>query len=237
MSERQEDLIASLRDSLLWALQHITPPFNFESYKKAASHFQDEIKIVEGEELELAGEDTEAHDYQTCGQPYDGCGDGWDGECPSCAAHTHALEQTTVLEAQVAEHRREIENLVIDIERVLKGEPLDTNALSNLHLIQKELTAARAKVRKVRTKKAPPVLGPRTRQALDQFAAAIGGWVPPSPSSAADKKSYSTDRRQLREVYRLYAAGKWKEAKSKAMRMDTILRELIPDHLWDITDL
>ena len=51
----------------------------------------------------------------------------------------------------VLEHKREIENIVIDIEKVLKGEPLSDNALNNLHLIQQQINEFRELKRKDRS--------------------------------------------------------------------------------------
>lgn len=136
MCERQSDFVGQLMIALRWALNHVQPPFDFGEYRKAAELLGD--TFVPGPVL-----DTEDDVCRTCGASYVDGGDGYDGECPSCADRSYAVDLVDELEGEVLEHKREIENLVIDIEKVLKGETLSDNALNNLHLIQAQINEFR----------------------------------------------------------------------------------------------
>lgn len=68
-------------------------------------------------------------------------------------------------------------------------------------------------------------------EALEEFAACIDRWVSPKGSGMA--KVFAGDRKNMREVLRLCRKGDWNKAAYKARSMDTILRENIPDLLWE----
>lgn len=70
----------------------------------------------------------------------------------------------------------------------------------------------------------------RLEQALESFEQSIEGW---QPSLDESKKLYSADRKQMRAVLNLCKKDKWREAYNKAWMLDTILRDNIPDVLWD----
>ncbi len=70
----------------------------------------------------------------------------------------------------------------------------------------------------------------KIEQALTQFQQSIEGWQPSKGESA---KVYTSDRKQMMEVLVLCRRGQWAGAYDKARSMDTILRDNIPDALWD----
>lgn len=70
----------------------------------------------------------------------------------------------------------------------------------------------------------------KIEQALVQFQQSIEGWRPSKGESA---KVYTADRAQMTEVLTLCRRGQWSDAYNKARHMDTILRDHIPDALWD----
>ena len=58
-------------------------------------------------------------------------------------------------------------------------------------------------------------------------------------SSEEDKefgKMYTADRKQMTKVLNLLKEGKLKQAYNTAHRLDTILRDNIPDSVWKLLD-
>ena len=47
------------------------------------------------------------------------------------------------------------------------------------------------------------------------------------------KKMFTQDRRDLRKVLSSYKTGKWAKGGSLASNLDTAVREMIPDPIWD----
>lgn len=48
------------------------------------------------------------------------------------------------------------------------------------------------------------------------------------------RKSYTQDRKDLRRVQTLYKKGRWAEAGEFSSHLDTMVREMIPDPIWDV---
>jgi hypothetical protein len=46
-------------------------------------------------------------------------------------------------------------------------------------------------------------------------------------------KMYVADRKAMKEVLSLYKKMEWKKASDKARKMDTAVREYIPDKIWN----
>jgi len=69
----------------------------------------------------------------------------------------------------------------------------------------------------------------------DAFAEAIRAWRDtskrPEPKMV---KCYTSDRVQMRHVLSLFRQGKILQSARAAYDMDTILRDLIPNGMWDI---
>lgn len=54
------------------------------------------------------------------------------------------------------------------------------------------------------------------------------------PGDDADlRKCYTQDRRDLRRVQTLYKRGQWAKAGEFASGLDTLVREMIPDTIWE----
>lgn len=60
------------------------------------------------------------------------------------------------------------------------------------------------------------------------------------PSSSTDdremRKIARTDAQAIRSIASLVRAGRITEAYNKASGLDTIVREIIPDHFWDFAE-
>lgn len=67
---------------------------------------------------------------------------------------------------------------------------------------------------------------------VEAFEKAIESWRD-EKADARTKKCYTADRRDLKKVLAQYRKGKFEEAGKLADRLDTIIRELIPQPAWD----
>ena len=50
------------------------------------------------------------------------------------------------------------------------------------------------------------------------------------------KSVYTADRKQLRHVRSLIRQRKYQEAHDAAMHLDTIIRDLVPEEIWDFLE-
>jgi len=74
---------------------------------------------------------------------------------------------------------------------------------------------------------------PKMQAALEAFDKRIKAWQPERGSDAATKKFYATDRKDMRAVLSACRKGDWIRAGDLAGHLDTILRDEIPQLLWD----
>lgn len=65
---------------------------------------------------------------------------------------------------------------------------------------------------------------------MDQI---IDSWRASPGEDAEMRKCYTQDRKDLRRVLTLYKRGSWKQAADFADSLDTLVREMIPDPIWD----
>jgi hypothetical protein len=72
-----------------------------------------------------------------------------------------------------------------------------------------------------------------TKKMLQEFEAVIEEWSQNPPVDKDLVSVYAADRKQMRAVIKLIQAGKVKLAAKRAMELDTILREQIPEALYD----
>jgi hypothetical protein len=72
---------------------------------------------------------------------------------------------------------------------------------------------------------------------LASFAKVIDGWS--GRAAACDKKLarvYETDAAQLWKIHSLIRKGKCDEALNRAVMLDTIVRDLIPEAVWKLME-
>lgn len=72
------------------------------------------------------------------------------------------------------------------------------------------------------------------KEIIEEFEESIRGWTHSAGEGKDMAKAYTADRKALREVLSLFRKKKFKEALEKAWRLDTIVRERIPDRAWII---
>lgn len=74
---------------------------------------------------------------------------------------------------------------------------------------------------------------PAITEALNQFQESIKNWKAGDGNHDLDNV-YAADRKQLRIVLILCRQGEWIKAKNAAHRLDTIVRDVIPQKAWDL---
>lgn len=70
---------------------------------------------------------------------------------------------------------------------------------------------------------------------MEDFKKRIKSWKCPYKDVFLNK-AYTKDRKELRKVYNLIKAGKWKAAGEIAKYLDTIVREQIPSVIYNHID-
>lgn len=60
----------------------------------------------------------------------------------------------------------------------------------------------------------------------------IDGWRASPGDDANMRKCYTQDRKDLRRVLTLYKRGSWRQAGEFASHLDTMVREMVPDSIW-----
>ena len=63
------------------------------------------------------------------------------------------------------------------------------------------------------------------------------GWPSSSPNDREMRKIARTDAQAIRSIATLLRSGQITEAHNRASGLDTIVREIIPDHFWDFAEL
>jgi len=72
------------------------------------------------------------------------------------------------------------------------------------------------------------------KEALEAFAERIREWRPGERADAKTRQLYTKDRKDMRAVLSACRKNNWKKARELTMLMDTILRDEIPDKLWNL---
>jgi hypothetical protein len=72
-------------------------------------------------------------------------------------------------------------------------------------------------------------------QICEEFKSAISNWKDPNDDEVMEKV-YRSDREDLKEVLELLQKGDFEKAWAKAQRLDTIVRDLIPDLAWNLME-
>jgi hypothetical protein len=74
---------------------------------------------------------------------------------------------------------------------------------------------------------------PKMKAALEAFDKRIRNRQPVKGASIAFRKIYTQYRNDMRAVLRACEKGDWNRASLLAGRLDTVLRDEIPQYLWD----
>lgn len=69
--------------------------------------------------------------------------------------------------------------------------------------------------------------------AIERLEKIIDHHRPDEYDDSSMKKMYTQDRRDLRKVLSLYKTGKWAKGEELASGLDTAVREMIPNPIWD----
>lgn len=70
-------------------------------------------------------------------------------------------------------------------------------------------------------------------EAIRRLERTIKNWQPEKGDDASMRACYTQDRKDLRKVLSLCKRGKWQEAIEFARGLDTLVREMIPNGIWD----
>jgi len=68
---------------------------------------------------------------------------------------------------------------------------------------------------------------------IQEFRDAIKNWTDPKGPRTDLEKAYTSDRKALRKGLSLFRQGKYKEASSHLFMLDTIVRDQIPQSVYD----
>jgi hypothetical protein len=75
---------------------------------------------------------------------------------------------------------------------------------------------------------------PLNEKAILLLERTIDQWRSQPGDDVDMRKCYTADRKDLRHVLLLYKKGKWAKAGEFASHLDTLVREMIPDPIWDV---
>ena len=74
---------------------------------------------------------------------------------------------------------------------------------------------------------------PKMQAALEAFDKRIKAWQPEKGDNASMRKMFTEDRKDMRAVLSACRKGDWGRASYLAGHLDTIVRDEIPDYLWE----
>lgn len=74
---------------------------------------------------------------------------------------------------------------------------------------------------------------PLDENAIHQMESIINRWKASPGDDASLRKGYTQDRKDLRHVLSLYKKGEWQQAAEFSSSLDTMVREMIPDSIWN----
>jgi hypothetical protein len=75
---------------------------------------------------------------------------------------------------------------------------------------------------------------PKMQAAFEAFDKRIKAWQPLAKDGASMRKMFTRDRKNMRAVLSACRKGDWGRAAELAGHLDTIVRDEIPDYLWNV---